>query len=132
MRDVKTLIKGLYVLSTISLTLILTTIIWGIAIKKSRFIAVLLKLLSSSAKYILITAIILGIVSILALEQVFLIFHEISFANDLWMLDPSKDYLIMMFPQTFFLEATLLIGLFILIECLILICLPIYTKRKFS
>ena len=33
MRDVKTLIKGLYVLSTISLTLILTTIIWGIAIK---------------------------------------------------------------------------------------------------
>lgn len=132
MRDVKTLIKGLYVLSTISLTLILTTIIWGIAIKKSRFIAVLLKLLSSSAKYILITAIILGIVSILAFEQVFLIFHEISFANDLWMLDPSKDYLIMMFPQTFFLEATLLIGLFILIECLILICLPIYTKRKFS
>ena len=132
MRDVKTLIKGLYVLSTISLTLILTTIIWGIAIKKSRFIAVLLKLLSSSAKYILITAIILGIVSILAFEQVFLIFHEISFANDLWMLDPSKDYLIMMFPQTFFLEATLLIGLFTLIECLILICLPIYTKRKFS
>ena len=132
MRDVKTLIKGVYILGTISLILILITIIWGIAIKKNRFIPILFELLYSSAKYILISAIILGVLSILAFDQIFLIFHEISFANDLWILDPSKDYLIMMFPQTFFLEATLFIGLLILIECLILICLPIYMNRKFS
>ena len=130
MRDVKVLIKGVYGLATISLTFILTTIIWGITLKPKRFIPMLVKLLVSSAKYILITAIILGVSSFLAFEKLFLIFHEISFANDLWMLDPSTDYLIMMFPQQFFFEATLFIGSLVLIECLILILLPTYTKGK--
>jgi len=130
MRDVKVLIKGVYALATISLALILITIIWGIALKTKGFIPILIKLLASSAKYMLITAIVLGGSSLLAFEKLFLIFHKISFANDLWMLDPSKDYLIIMFPQQFFLEATLLIGLLILIQCLVLILLPTYTKGK--
>ena len=106
-------------------------IIWGIVLKPHQFISKLVKLLSSSAKYILITAIILSVLSLLAFQQLFLIFHQISFANDLWILDPATDYLIMMFPQNFFLEATLLIGLLILIECLILIFLPNLNKGKF-
>ena len=108
----------------------LMTMIWGIALNPNQFIATLVKLLASSAKYILITALILSILCLLAFQKLFLIFHQISFANDLWILDPSKDYLIIMFPQNFFLEATLFIGVLILIECLILILLPKFTKGK--
>jgi integral membrane protein (TIGR01906 family) len=37
-------------------------------------------------------------------------FHFISFANDLWLLDPTRDYLIMMFPQGFWFDATVIIA----------------------
>ncbi len=33
-------------------------------------------------------------------------FHLLSFANDLWLLDPMKDYLVMLFPQGFWFDAT--------------------------
>jgi integral membrane protein (TIGR01906 family) len=43
-------------------------------------------------------------------------FHFLSFANDLWLLDPYSDYLIIMFPQRFFFEATLFIGALTVID----------------
>ena len=40
-------------------------------------------------------------------DSLFLLFHYVSFSNNLWILDPSKDYLIMMFPEGFFNDAAL-------------------------
>jgi integral membrane protein (TIGR01906 family) len=37
-------------------------------------------------------------------------FHLISFSNDLWQLDPASDRLIQMFPEAFWFDATLAIG----------------------
>jgi integral membrane protein (TIGR01906 family) len=34
-------------------------------------------------------------------------FHQIAFRNDLWQLDPSTDYLIMLFPEPFWFTATI-------------------------
>jgi len=39
----------------------------------------------------------------------FLTFHWVSFSNDLYFLDPSEDYLMMMFPEGFFVDASLLL-----------------------
>ncbi|MBN1375214.1 MAG: TIGR01906 family membrane protein [Dehalococcoidia bacterium] len=52
--------------------------------------------------------------------SLFLLFHFISFSNDLWILDPAKDYLIMMFPQGFFNDTAILMVLTILIEAAII------------
>jgi integral membrane protein (TIGR01906 family) len=53
----------------------------------------------------------LGIMSMLVdFQQVFTQFHFLAFTNELWMLDPTRDYLIMLFPQGFFQDATLLTG----------------------
>jgi uncharacterized membrane protein len=52
-----------------------------------------------------------------------------SFSNDLWLLDPSKDYLIMMFPQGFFFDAAVFIIATIIIEALVL-WLIAFTIRK--
>ena len=55
----------------------------------------------------------LGLMGALALwaafgfDQLFLLFHLVSFSNEFWILDPAKDYLIMLFPAEFFYDITL-------------------------
>ena len=82
------------------------------------------KILSTSTKYsmILFGSIVLFflLASSINFSWIFTQFHLLSFSNDLWILDPRKDKLIMMFPQRFFLETTLLIGLFTIVEYLII------------
>lgn len=50
--------------------------------------------------------IVLGLMISFNFDQFFYDFHLISFANNLWQLDPS-DYLIMLFPQGFWYDAAL-------------------------
>lgn len=42
--------------------------------------------------------------------QLFTQFHFIAFTNELWMLDPTQDYLIMLFPEGFWYDAAILFG----------------------
>lgn len=41
-------------------------------------------------------------------SRYFIIFHEIFFDNDLWILDPTTDILLQMVPEGFFLDTALL------------------------
>ncbi len=50
----------------------------------------------------------LGLLIALDFDSFFLRFHLLSFTNDFWMLDPTTDYLIMMFPQDFWFDAALI------------------------
>ena len=43
-------------------------------------------------------------------DRLFLQFHFLAFTNELWMLDPTKDYLIMLFPEGFWFDAAMLFG----------------------
>jgi integral membrane protein (TIGR01906 family) len=43
-------------------------------------------------------------------NQLFTQFHFLAFTNELWMLDPARDYLIMLFPEGFWFDAALLFG----------------------
>jgi integral membrane protein (TIGR01906 family) len=49
----------------------------------------------------------LGVGILLGFDQLFWQFHVISFANELWQLDPTKDYLIMLFPRGFWYDTAL-------------------------
>jgi len=53
----------------------------------------------------------LGLATILGFDQLFWQFHLISFTNELWQLDPTRDYLIMLFPQGFWYDATVFCAL---------------------
>lgn len=44
-------------------------------------------------------------------SKYFVIFHEIFFNNDLWILDPATDMLINIVPEPFFMDTALRIGL---------------------
>lgn len=81
----------------------------------------------------ILTLLFTGIVVIWAIidfDSLFYLFHILSFNNDLWLLDPTRDYLIMMFPQGFFRDAALmLIGTIILGALLLLVASRIMQKR---
>jgi integral membrane protein (TIGR01906 family) len=62
----------------------------------------------------------LGLLALLDFDRFFLQFHLISFTNDLWQLDPTKDYLIMLFPQGFWYDATLFFAVLTLVLAVIL------------
>jgi integral membrane protein (TIGR01906 family) len=62
----------------------------------------------------------LGLGTLFDFNQVFLQFHLLSFANDLWQLDPTRDFMIMLFPWGFFYSAFLIWSLLTLIGALIL------------
>ena len=47
----------------------------------------------------------IGIAAAINFDWLFLNFHLISFANDLWMLNPATDYLIQLFPRGFWFDA---------------------------
>jgi integral membrane protein (TIGR01906 family) len=51
---------------------------------------------------------VLGIVSIFSFQWLFIQFHHISFSNPYWMLDPSRDYLIMLFPPGFWQDVAII------------------------
>jgi len=49
----------------------------------------------------------MGLGILLNFDQLFYQFHLLSFTNELWQLDPTKDYLIMLFPGGFWYDAAL-------------------------
>jgi integral membrane protein (TIGR01906 family) len=62
----------------------------------------------------------LGLGTLLNFDWLFRQFHLISFANDLWMLDPTRDYLIMLFPRGFWYDASLFCALATIVGAVIL------------
>ena len=88
----------------------------GILVRRKKFFAAMSSWLRWCA---LIWGIIVGIIMVAALIDftwVFTQFHLLSFANDLWQLDPFRHYLLLLFPERFFLEATLFIAVLTVIE----------------
>ena len=64
------------------------------------------------------SSIVLGIIiamgigsALLNFQQLFIQFHFLAFTNELWILDPTKDYLIVLFPQDFWQYAATLCAL---------------------
>jgi integral membrane protein (TIGR01906 family) len=119
MEDVQhifTLIKRLR-LAAGSVLLILPLI--GISLAGSAFLPRLGKLLVAGG---ILTIAVLGLAGLLSLvdfTQLFIKFHELAFSNDLWMLDPRTDYLIMLFPEGFWFDATMRIAMTSALEALV-------------
>lgn len=105
MKDVKNLIKlvlsvGKY--SAVSFLIFLFFL-------NNYFSVSIASLLKKSLLIFISFSIILALAFGLFFNQVFLLFHELSFSNDLWILNPNTDYLLMMFPEVFFRDVAVMI-----------------------
>jgi len=111
MRDVKVLVNNVYRVQEVIGLYFLVFAALGFFISRQRFTEALLRVISRGGKVTLALVVVIGLLSAVAFNQLFLLFHLVSFSNDFWQLDPGRDYLIAMFPQNFFFDATMLIAL---------------------
>ena len=110
MVDVKGLMKGVSNTVLITGLTALVIAIAGLIYMRAQFWGYLQRTLRWSALGSGLIVGVLGIAILIDFDFVFTQFHFISFANDLWQLNPYTDYLLIMFPQQFFFEATLMIA----------------------
>ena len=121
MKDVKGLVKGVYLVQLLTGAYLAGFAIVGFAIWRGGFRSALARYLSLSGIITATGVVLVGLVSLVGFAGLFRAFHLISFTNDLWILDPRTDYLIIMFPEGFFLDATIWIAGATLVEAVLLI-----------
>lgn len=105
MEDVRILFdKGFLIKNILFLTALVSALILKIKYKNK-----LLELLFKGGIIFTGILLILGLIIIFNFNRAFVIFHEILFDNDLWILNPNEDVLIQMLPSNFFSDLGLLI-----------------------
>ncbi len=107
MYDVKRLVWGVYVLAAVSAAYLLAAIGLGFAARRGAYLPTLARRLAWGGGLTVAALLLFGLLATVAFDALFLLFHQISFANDFWQLDPRKDYLVLLFPQNFWFDATL-------------------------
>jgi integral membrane protein (TIGR01906 family) len=116
MVDVKALMQSVFAIANWSGVVLLFLLAVGLITLKEDVFPLLLRSLKWSAIGTGTFLVIFGGTAAIDFGWLFTQFHFLSFANDLWLLDPYNDYLIIMFPQQFFFEATLFIGFLTVVD----------------
>ena len=111
MRDVKGLVRGVYVVGYIAAAYMVVFLAVAAWLMRREAVALAVRLLSYGGLVTLGLAVLVGIGSLVGFDRLFLAFHIVSFSNDLWQLDPRRHMLLAMFPEGFFFDATMLIAL---------------------
>ncbi len=120
MADVKRLIWGVYGIQWGSFAYVLAWFFVGVALRRRALLRKLgvLTLWGCALTVGLVAAI--GIAAWVSFDSLFLLFHRLSFTNTLWQLDPARDYLIRIFPEGFWFDATFFVGLAAVVMALVL------------
>ena len=106
MRDVKRLVWMVYGIATVSGIYLLLAAGVG-AIFRPQFPREVARLFLWGGGLTIGLVVAIGLFALVGFDTLFLKFHQFSFSNDLWQLDARRDYLLMMFPQDFWLDATI-------------------------
>ena len=107
MRDVKRLLWGVYGAFAVSSVCLAAMIAIGFARRRRDYLPTLAHRALWGGGLTVGLLALFGIVASVGFDALFLLFHRISFANDFWQLDPRTDYLVLLFPQVFWFDATL-------------------------
>ena len=129
MKDVKGLVRGVYVLQEIAFLYLVAFAVGGFLLRKRAFAPQMVRYMGWGGAATLGLVAFVGLIALIGFDRLFLAFHLISFSNDLWLLDPRRDFLIAMFPEAFFFDATMAIAGLIVIEALLLAAAPVVFLR---
>ena len=134
MKDVKGLIHGVYMWQWITLGWLLAATVGYVALRRRDSAAGVTRVAFWGGVATLVVIGALGIGSLIGFESLFLAFHQLSFANDFWKLNPRIHNLIAMFPEPFFRDATLFVALMTIAQALLLASLGVGYRlgRRFS
>ena len=122
LKDVKNLFQSIYLIQAVSLAYVIVYVLLFLLWRKGRW-QDLVRGVKWGCVLILCFIGVIGVISFFGFEQLFIQFHYLTFgdpASSPWVLDPSKDYLIMLFPPPFWENIAMLGGITIAVEALIL------------
>ena len=105
MKDVKEIISNIFLfgkISCIAFVLLTSFIIY-------KYKIYLYSVFKYSTIIFIVLIFLFSILTLVSFNQIFIIFHEISFRNDLWLLNINEDYLLMMYPESFFRDVAILL-----------------------
>ena len=107
MRDVKRLVWGVYIIAAVTAFYLLAATGLGLVRHRRRFAGILARrsLWGGALTIALIVGV--GLFALVGFDTLFTKFHQLSFANDFWQLDSRTDFLVMLFPQDFWFDATI-------------------------
>ena len=88
MKDVKKLVRGVYLLALVSAIYLAVMIAIGFAVRRMRFVSDLSRRLALGGGLTLGLLVAFGVVALVGFDSVFLKFHQLSLANDFRQLDP--------------------------------------------
>lgn len=132
MVDVKGIVQAVYNVQTASGLFLLFFIPIGLALAPRKFPRTLWKLLGWGGAATLGIVCLAGVFSLTGFSQTFYTFHLIAFSNDLWQLDPARDFLLKMFPEGFFFDATMVLVIATVAQALWLLYASGFALKAFT
>ena len=108
---------------------VLVCMLMAAYLQRKRLQMVLVAFLSTMLAFALCAA---GIAAwaLIDFEGIFILFHHISFANDLWLLNPATDLLIRLMPTSFFMEYAAFAGGAWLLICALCAAAAVMIRRR--
>ena len=107
MHDVKRLLWGVYGAFAVSAVLLFALTAAGFALQRRKYLPALARRTLWGGGLTVGLLLAFGLAATVGFDALFLLFHRISFTNDFWQLDPRTDYLVLLFPQGFWFDATM-------------------------
>jgi integral membrane protein (TIGR01906 family) len=112
MTDVRTVFRGLWILAAISLAMLL------VATRRADR-AGTWQAVRSGAIGLTIGVVVVGVVGLVAFDQLFELFHRIFFPAGSYLFDPTTDRLVQLFPFQFWEETAMVVGAVIIAIALV-------------
>jgi len=109
LKDVKGLIQLAYCLQLASLSYIAVYVLINFALRRGAFWRDLARRSIWGGGATIALLAVLGLWAVIDFDSLFLLFHLVSFRNELWQLSPG-DKLLLLFPQGFFNDAALFVA----------------------
>jgi len=113
MADVRGVFSGFAVLAIVALVVVVVG--WSIARRGSR--EIFWRGVRGGLGLLVVGVLIVGAIGLFAFDLAFEVFHRLFFAGGTYTFDPRTDRLVQLFPERFWLETSLAIGVVILVVC---------------
>jgi len=130
MEDVQSLIQFFLRMQLVAGVVVVLRL--GMAVLVDRARAPLGRELLWSTGLVVALVVLVGVLSLMDFDALWTRFHQIAFRNDLWQLDPTRDYLIMLFPEPFWFTATIRMATTVALQTVLVALIGVVLLLPFS
>jgi integral membrane protein (TIGR01906 family) len=111
MRDVRTVFLGLYLAAAVGALVLVAAFV----IARGRSRARLWRRLSRAGLVIAVVTVAGGLLALVFFDTAFALFHRVFFPQGNWQFDPATDRLVQLFPERFWVETSVAVGVVVIV-----------------